>query len=325
MKVDVAVQSYKKPESLLYTLMSLKKVAGDLIDTVYINDDCSNDGSVELFKDIQVKEYFSPWKLDVRVNTKNVGINQVYMLKYRPDYMNWLFVLSKFKRFIDSKMSHNKDDVRYQYAIDNTDKKYLMIVHDDVKFFKNIVQLYLDTMDGNPNLAIVGDLGQCWRCKFADVCSPKKLMQGFRPSKYWPISPNKDEKGNFNLKKGYTRACRINEWCCMVDVEKCKDITKRKRCFIGNMYKYSDTSAFWFSKMLECGYDFCDPLPSEALRTQLEISPEHEEYYLHAWQGHPGHSVWADQGMGIVKYNRDEIIDLMKKEFGFDFPHKLIG
>ena len=38
MKIDVAVPSYKKPESLLYTLMTLKKVAGDLIDAVYIND-----------------------------------------------------------------------------------------------------------------------------------------------------------------------------------------------------------------------------------------------------------------------------------------------
>ena len=36
MKIDVAVPSYKKPESLLYTLMTLKKVAGDLIDAVYI-------------------------------------------------------------------------------------------------------------------------------------------------------------------------------------------------------------------------------------------------------------------------------------------------
>lgn len=111
----------------------------------------------------------------------------------------------------------------------------------------------------------------------------------------------------------------------MVDVEKCRDVTERKRCFLGNMYKYSDTTAFWFGKMVECGYDFIDPLPSEALPRQLAPCPEHEEYYLHAWQGHPGHSVWADQGMGIVKYNREEIIDLIKKEFNFDFPQKLIG
>lgn len=323
MKVDVAVQSYKKPESLLYTLMSLKKVSGDLIDTVYINDDCSNDGSVEIFNDIRVKEYFAPWKLNVRVNTKNVGVNQVYMLKHRPDYMNWLFVLSKFKRFIDPKTTHNKDDVRYQYAIDNTDKKYLLVIHDDVKFFKNIVQLYLDTMEANPNLAIVGDLGQCWRCKFSEICSPKKLMQGFRPP-HFPLTP-KDRTQPFNPKKGYGRDCRINEWSCLIDVEKSRLITQKHGCLFGNYYRYSDIGAYWFCKVVEHGFDFSDPIASEALKTQLDISPEHEEYYLHAWQGHPGHSVWVDQGMGIVKYNRDEIVDLMKKDFGFDFPHKLIG
>ena len=48
-KIDVAINSYKKPESLIYTLMTLKKVAADLIDTVYINDDCSDNGAYELY------------------------------------------------------------------------------------------------------------------------------------------------------------------------------------------------------------------------------------------------------------------------------------
>ena len=68
-KIDVAINSYKKPESLIYTLMTLKKVAADLIDTVYINDDCSDNGAYELYTHPAVAEYFKPWKLDVRVNT----------------------------------------------------------------------------------------------------------------------------------------------------------------------------------------------------------------------------------------------------------------
>lgn len=35
MKVDVAIQSYKKPESLVYTLLSLKKHYGEHIVTTY--------------------------------------------------------------------------------------------------------------------------------------------------------------------------------------------------------------------------------------------------------------------------------------------------
>lgn len=37
-KVDVAIQSYMKSESLLYALMTLKEHSEDLIDAVYIND-----------------------------------------------------------------------------------------------------------------------------------------------------------------------------------------------------------------------------------------------------------------------------------------------
>lgn len=322
MKIDVAVPSYKKTESLLYTLMTLKSVAGNLIDTVYINDDFSNDGSVELYQDPQVIEYFKPWKLNVRSNSRNVYIKPVYVRGYRPDYMNFKFMLTKWWRFFNPKLLHQREDVRYQFALDHTDKKYLFIIHDDVKFVKNIVELYLNTIQKNSNLAIVGDLGQCWRCKFSGLCSPKQLMKGFRPSKHWPLTPVDDDLSSFNPKKAFTRACRINEWCCMVDVAKCKDVTERKRCFFGNMYKNSDTAAFWFGKMVECGYDFADPLASDALPDQLSPCPEHEEYYIHAWQGHTGHSVWADQGTGITAYNKQEVIDLIKSQFGFDCPEK---
>lgn len=59
-KIDVAINSYKKPESLIYTLMTLKKVAADLIDTVYINDDCSDNGAYELYTHPAVADISSP-------------------------------------------------------------------------------------------------------------------------------------------------------------------------------------------------------------------------------------------------------------------------
>lgn len=47
MKVDIAIQSYRKPELLILTLLSLKSFSGEHIDTVFINDDGS---SVEQFE-----------------------------------------------------------------------------------------------------------------------------------------------------------------------------------------------------------------------------------------------------------------------------------
>ena len=47
MKIDVAVQSYRKPESLIYTLFSLHRHSRDAIDTVWINDDRSGGDVIE--------------------------------------------------------------------------------------------------------------------------------------------------------------------------------------------------------------------------------------------------------------------------------------
>ena len=58
-KIDVSINSYKKPESLIYTLMTLKKTSGDLIDRVYINDDCSGNGAIELYNHPAIREYFN--------------------------------------------------------------------------------------------------------------------------------------------------------------------------------------------------------------------------------------------------------------------------
>ena len=207
-KIDVAINSYKKPESLIYTLMTLKKVAADLIDTVYINDDCSDNGAYELYTHPAVAEYFKPWKLDVRVNTHNVGIKEVYVRGYRPAYMRTLkFMLSNWKRFYSSAYSHNREDIRYQYALDHTDKDYLMLMHDDVMYLQDVVSLYLQTLRSDDKIALVGELGQCWRCRFADICNPQKIMQGERPSPYWPLTPSPKTKDirNFNPKQAFSR------------------------------------------------------------------------------------------------------------------------
>lgn len=318
-KIDVAINSYKKPESLIYTLMTLKKVAADLIDTVYINDDCSDNGAYELYTHPAGAEYFKPWKLDVRVNTHNVGIKEVYVRGYRPAYMRTLkFMLSNWKRFYSSAYSHNREDIRYQYALDHTDKDYLMLMHDDVMYLQDVVSLYLQTLRSDDKIALVGELGQCWRCRFADICNPQKIMQGERPSPYWPLTPSPKTKDirNFNPKQAFSRECRINEWVSMVNVKNAREITEKSRSFFGNMYKHADTGAYWFGMLVDLGYKFSDPF----IATNSQV----KDYYDHAWQGHSGHSVWVNQGDGKSKYNAAEIIDRIRREFGFEMP-EIVG
>ena len=314
-KIDVAINSYKKPESLIYTLMTLKKTSGDLIDKVYINDDCSGNGAIELYNHPAIREYFQPWTLDVRENTRNVGIKEVYVPDARPKYERSLwYLLGHWKRFYGKDYPHNRSDIRYQYALDNTDKEYLMMMHDDVKFVKDTVSLYLNAFKGKDKMALVGELGQCWRCRFAEICNPKKIMQGDRPSPFWPLTPSPKTKDihKFNPKEAFSRECRINEWVSMVNVKNAREITQKSGSFFGNMYKYADTAAYWFGMLVEEGYNFTDPF--------ILNNTDVKEYYHHAWQGHSGHSVWVNQGGGKSKYNAQEIINLIKQEFDFDLP-----
>ena len=313
MKIDVAVNSFKKPESLLYTLMTLKKVAQDLIDTVYINDDHSGDGTCDIYRKPEVVEYFKPWKLNVRENPRNVWTHQVYPTGYYPEYMNWFYRLVHFRRFISADYEHDKNNIRYQYAIDNTDKKYLFIIHDDVRFNEDVISLYLQSFQKDKNCFMVGDLGQCWRCKFADICSPQTIIDGKRPSPHWPLTPCKDSKDihKFNPKHGYNMDCRINEWSCLVDVEKLRTVSETARCFFGNYYPRADIGAYIFCKGIQQGYTIHDPLTTQS---------ERKKYYDHPWQGFSGHSVWVDQGRGKSVYDKQMIIDLMKAEFNFNYP-----
>jgi len=300
--VDVALQSYKKPESLLYTLMCLKEVSGKHIDTVYIDDDCSGDDTVKLYKKDKIKDYFKEWKIKIRINSSPVRWYRSYINGYRPSYLS----LKKFlnHKFLDffrkEKLFHVVDDIRYQWAINSTDKKFLFLIHDDIEFYDDIIELYLSFM--KDICAIAGDLGQCWRCDFSKItppCSPQKIMEGIIPVKSWPLT--------IEGPSGHKRDCRINEWCCMINIKAAKYIEEKERCFFGNYDDEGDVGAYWFEQIIKHGYTFTDPLPS---------FEERWKYYRHPWQGHSGHSVWVEQEGEKNVYKPQLVIKRMKERFG---------
>ena len=156
-KVDVAIQSYKKPESLIYTLLSLKEHCGDYIDTIYINDDCSGYETVKLYKSEKLQKRMFPIKLKVRENTKKSGYNVTLLTKKMWNEKNFKDKLKLIGYIPLKRLSFHStsDNIRYQWAFNNTDKKYLFLIHDDIKFFDNVLKLYLEKMNENKNLAIV--------------------------------------------------------------------------------------------------------------------------------------------------------------------------
>lgn len=297
-KVDVAVLSYKKPESLIYTLLSLKECCGANIDTIFIDDDNSGDGAVELYSNQEFLKAMAPINIKVRVNEKHAGIYFYNKLMFRRPQNFLQFGKDIIKR--RHPVIIEEDDVRYQWALNQTDKKWVFIIHDDIKFYGNVIELYLSK--ASEETAIIGDLGQCWRCGYEKECNPQMIMSGFRPCDTWPI----DNAHGWR----YKRACRINEWSALINM----DIVKREKSkgiLFGQYEDFGDIGAYWFDQVIADGYKISDPLAGE----------DKTDFYDHGWQGFSGHSVWVDQGKGKNKYDGEAIKGLIKDEYGIDISN----
>ncbi len=181
-------------------------------------------------------------------------------------------------------MFFKRENIRYQWALDNTDKKYVFIIHDDMEFKKNVLQEYISFIESLKKPAVVGDLGLCWICQYHNkpyLCTPSRIMNGDYPTSIWPLTDFKTSS--------VMRSCRISEWCCLISVEANKDILRKERVFFGNYDDHGDIGAYWFDRAIALGYSFGDPFPDREDRLK---------YYVHGWQGFSGHSVWVDQGEG---------------------------
>lgn len=303
MKLDVAVQSFKKPELLLYTLLSLKKYSQDSIDTIWIQDD-SNDAEIIKFYDSDsFRKALFPWNIKIRKNSQRGGwwftpVKGLYP-KYLAFYKRVLFSIRA--RYYGTGFELKRENSRYQWAIDNTEKKYLMIIHDDIVFYQDVIVGVLNKFNSDESLAIVGDLGQCWRCNYHHSgCNPQKIIQGHRPSIFWPgIPPNMH---------GHRWPCRINEWCCILKVDVAKHIENKYHVLYGNMDNSGDVSAYWFNLINLENYNFDDISSSNEEKSRL---------FLHA-DGGSGHSVWVDQGNGKKVYDGKYILDKIKIDFDID-------
>lgn len=303
-KVDVAIQSYKKPESLIYSLLTLHRHCKEIVEEVWINDDKSGGNLLEIYRSPEVKAALSPWKINVRENERRMGWWLSFVWGYKPKYLSVFYMLFRMAwNFYKNKTFFVKtDDIRYQWAIQNTNKEFLFLMHDDITFKENIIDCYLKSAQQLSRPAIVGDLGQCWRCSYAESgCNPQKILSGFRPSARWPMTKISAADHKW--------ACRINEWSALINVSAAKEIQTKHRIFFGNYDDQGDLSAYWFSKIVEEGFDFDDPV-NQNLK---------DEFYLHWEDGKTGHSVWVDQGKGKSTYDTDLIRKGLLDQFNFNW------
>jgi hypothetical protein len=235
MKVDVIINVYGKPWQTICTLKSLQKYSGNNIDKIYL-----------------IKEKNQPYNENIDFISKYFD----NIITYTPKYYN----------FTKHHVNHNDIDdilsVRYQYGIEKTDKKFVFITHNDVLYNADIIGNMLNKIG---DAVGIGEIGQCWNCpaKLNNLCSGEKFND-------W--NPTYNDIINLGLPHVRTNhsnidnkhpkplpECRLNEWACLIDVEK----TKKENYPYNNIpyfgqYSGVDLGCDWFKEMYLKGYKFID-------------------------------------------------------------------
>jgi len=250
-KIDVCVNVLGKPYQTLITLKSLLKYSSDWIDKIYL-----------------IEEPYQPIDYDFYLIQSNLNFKN--LIRYQVKH----FFAWNFRNYPKKEKLIENDDllysVRYEYGLKNTDKKYLLIMHNDVLFTDDVVKLYIDSIDDE--YAGLGQIGQCWNCPMssAGVCDGEKLFDNMKNLEY-------DYNKIMNIFKTHPPArqqsipminrnkplplpeCRLNEYCALInaDLYKKNTIPNGNVHPIGGMFLESmDTGIVWFKEMIELGYKF---------------------------------------------------------------------
>lgn len=241
MKVDVCINVYGKPWQTIVTLKSLLAHCGEFIDTIFL---------------IEGKK--QPCPFDLAFVKK--ALNYSKIIHHKPS--SYL----KIKALDFERAKKNPEywlSIRYQYGFDKTDKKYLLLLHNDVVFYKNFLTEYINYIDSG--YVGIGELGQCWNCPMylekicnSDICQS--------------IAPNYDDVISVIEKHPTTRLCvhkhkidkhipmplpecRLNEWVALVDA-KVYNMEIQNGVFPFGSYGMMDLGVENYRELILRGYKF---------------------------------------------------------------------
>ena len=218
-KVDVIVQVYGKPWQTLCTLKSLMLHNEDFIDQIYF-----------------IEEKEQPYG----------------------DKVDW--VVKEFTNVIHIKLDTYQfwamgNTARYQKAIENSNKTWVFITHNDVNYTGNVIKNMLDL--SNEFVCGIGEIGQCWNCPAKELCGGGENWNNWNPAfeeiNFLKLPHVRTNKSNLN--KDYPKLmpeCRLNEWACLINRK-----TSLEQPYFGE-YDNVDIGIKWFQEMYKRGYKFVD-------------------------------------------------------------------
>ena len=252
--LDVCINVWGKPFQTALAIQSLLDHSGELVDKVYLIIEREQPDGFELGRMLDLLEEHSE-RLVIYEPKHYLPPNEL------PD-----------AHLLESDSSY-RSSLRYQYALESTDKHWLLITHNDVIFHASLISA-IDQLLNSRGLFGLGDVGQCWNCPLNSSCSGDLLSQNIQTQ---PISQDdlyhlleanqhlrtQQRRNAINLSKPFPMPeCRINEWFMFVNVDLYRQEGEKGASPIGS-YSWSDTGGYtcdigeaWFRDMIDRGYDF---------------------------------------------------------------------
>lgn len=246
MKVDVCVNVFGKPYQTLVTLKSLIENCGENIDKIYY-----------------VEEVSQPQGYDFEIIKNNLGYKNIE--RYVPKHHLFIGNSDKFKALVDP---NYRLSLRYQYGLEKTNKKYLLIIHNDILFTDNIVSELISNIG---DCFTIGDIGQCWNCplKKENICDGDLLEENIEKKISFEeilshINKHPSSRTATHGRRFIDKSrplplpeCRVNEWCALIDVEK----YRKESVPNGDVHPFGgyfgiDLADIWFKEMVHKGYKF---------------------------------------------------------------------
>ena len=260
-KIDVFINVFSKPLQTALSLLSLLRWSGQHIGAVYFHEEpCSSEFERKNHQKLLhfLKDIIIPFSIPLWLGTET----------------------TEEQRLITDE--EYRLSMRYQYGWERSDKRYALIIHNDIEVSGDIVG---ELLAGIGDATAIGEIGQCWWCPAGQggLCSSESYTS-FKP-KYHQLmylynldmdykkrrAYNLGLRREFHVQPWPLPECRVNEWCMLVDLHKARPATQPSGTAtpIGALFASGakigdnwdedvnlDTGVQWFRDMNHAGHIF---------------------------------------------------------------------
>lgn len=231
-QIDVAVNVFGKPYQLSLSVLSLLRQSGQNINKIWLQFEPKG-SAFDKIPPYCIYEYL-----------KETGLAACEASQPR----EWLGREPLDLKSMDSPDYRSR--IRYQHAFEHSNAHLLFIMHNDVFILKDILSAMASAIG---EAFAIGPIGQCWNCPAANnelmletlglpACSPgsyqdvrlsrEQLCQLYETaeSKGIFVRPYGRDgfQGEFTSHPWPLPECRVNEWACLVNMEKVRDLVMPK-------------------------------------------------------------------------------------------------